>query len=297
MADSNGGLLEDFAGSLGLLVTAVQLFPLHFCVLFINQKTYNSLYQEKQHLSSFKKNKKKVLPRVYKECQFGSLPEAQAVEAVSPVLSEVTSQIAPRSICISYMIPEFHLTLSVQHWRDELELRLGALVKEATIGCTGGLELLPWEQQCAAAPVPRNLNKECSLGDAILGPYRAARKAAAKMVTGLPNPSLKDIDRELTSEAHVLRAIDASWNLDAAYFKRMSGNGLETKMWQQILATLPSHQENKSIAETLAAIQTLQESPLHSYLSVGLEAQLSACKKMAQELGKGICPGGVEGAS
>ena len=126
---------------------------------------------------------------------------------------------------MSYRIPDFGITLSVNRWRDELELRLAAHVKESTLGSNNGLELLPWKVHCAPEP-------------------------------------------------HI-----------------------ENKMWEQLLGTLPSQQEPKSMTDTLAGIQRLQDSPLHTYLSAGMMAQVGACKKMVQELSKGSCPSGIDGAS
>ena len=205
-------------------------------------------------------------------------------------VGELAAKFGERTIDIKFVFPECVLKLPVQHWRQEVQLRVAALVKERGVGARDSITPMEWEKVCLPMP---DASVAVKLGDGVLKGFRAAREAATRLLDPIVHPSLKDILALFMEKRTLLVELDKTFDIEINLLKWLNEKGLHDIMMVRLLECMPSSSKEMNIEESLAAVAALQGSDLHKYLNLAERAEMQACKDMLEELKRGMSPKGA----
>ena len=182
--------------------------------------------------------------------------------------------------------------VSVSDARQELDIRLGALIKNATVGTNGGLSMLPWEK---AVVNPRG--EPVKFSAATLKPFVLARHTCLKVIGDAMLINIQDIVDMITRKLTTYLGQDPTFVLELAMASAIAEH-LGTSMVQhQIQEALPSQDKETSFAEVQRKLQTLRVSDLANMLPPSKKSDIELAIDVVKQLERGICPSSVRTAT
>ena len=186
-----------------------------------------------------------------------------------------------------------NLSFAIKDWREEVELRIAAIIKVDAIGVTDGIAELPWEVACLDRPEKR----KTVISKKILNKLSHVRTQVTKFLNEFPEPTLSQMLTELETKETVWFELDRTWSLEAKSLKALAEGGGEKKLQQLILRSLPTVSRAISLSEAAGAMANLEQSTLVKMLPTSQRKCLVATSTMLSSLERGVQPRGISGES
>ena len=190
---------------------------------------------------------------------------------------------ARRNIKVSYRGAT--IALQVADNVEEMDMKLGAFVKEFAVGQAGGITPLQFELACFGKPVVREgaLHNDIL----ILRDFQSARAAANEAFTMAGAKSGSEMSDVLFARASVLRQLDRTFDIESGSLKVMLESEGQRKLEENVLATLPSKDVTRTIDNVISDVVQIQSSALYNFVQPSVRGVIDGARELLQTLERG----------
>jgi len=189
-----------------------------------------------------------------------------------------------RDIVVRYRSAE--VPCSVLDHIEEIDVKIGAFVKEAALGRANGLTPLAWESHCFGHP--KHAEKIASDIPGMKD-YEAARVVANEAFQAAGAKTGSDFAEVMAKKAAVLRQLDRSSSVEAGALKVMLEGQGQKVLQEKVLDAMPSATAERSIQQTVEDIMAVQSSELYKFVQPSTRAAVDGAKDFLQSMEAGEC--------
>ena len=187
-----------------------------------------------------------------------------------------------RSIELTYM--NFSLQVDVVDLHLEAMLRLGAFVRNQSLGQESGLQKLPFDEWLLPDLVSKGL---CRIPLKHLETMNKARTMAANMLSSDSIQSLQDVQKLFQTSADAICAVDPTFRIEVAFLTSSLQVALATAIQERILRSFPDPIKDISVGMATKSLTDLKSSKIVALASRESQAQVDTVLEIVAKFNKG----------
>lgn len=167
---------------------------------------------------------------------------------------------------------------------EEVDLKLGALIKEMAVGQVNGVDALAWEAACFSEPCTGSaLPSDIPL----MREYQNARVTANEALQSAQAKTGSQYNEVLQNKASVLKQLDRSFMVELAALKLMVESRGPTRLQDQVLDCMPSETSARVAGDVVDMVTHLREGNLYKFVAPSARASIDGAREFLLALESG----------
>jgi hypothetical protein len=211
-------------------------------------------------------------------------PQETCLQLGEISVASIAERFQKRVIQLSYRGCQF--PIEIADYREEVDLKMSAALKEAAAGMTGGLSCL----KCESAILGEVVVGVSKVPAEYITSFESARAAANAMLSLHQCDSGAEILTLLTKKTAFYLQLDRSFVVELGLVRSMCEAGGSHRLQTLVMALMPTAVRRTTLAEVAAGMHRLQQSELFAFVSESSRGTFDAAKEVINNLERGIGP-------
>lgn len=197
-------------------------------------------------------------------------------------LANLADKFEKRMVTVAYR--SVSLAVEVMDFREEIEVKVSALLKQLSVGLLNGIPAMVFEDAFLGDVSLVN----CRVEPSLLKPFIAARQAANDLLIAGDYERGADMLSALQAKLAVFVQLDRTFVMEVALTKSMCSDGGISRLQGLTLDLLPTIDKRVTVDCVAAAMAEMQRGKLYSMMNDDSRHIFDACKEMVNYLERGL---------